>query len=384
MHFKRRHIITVSAVIIAVIVFFVVMFVAGDSAVEIPYTQFIEFLDDGNIISAVISDDYVLFEKKNDSNCYKTDNPGNDTFKETLLLAGVKVKTESSADEIVTFIFDIIINTVILCMIGFAVYRLFVSFYKKFTMIKHTGVHFDDIAGMDNVKKDLIYAADILKHPDKYASRGIRPIKGIILEGPPGNGKTLFAKALAEESGVNFIAAKGADFQSMMMSVGPARVKALFKKAQRHKPCIIFIDEFDGIGEKRSYAGAGIDKENNRMVITLLNEMDGFNSKNGIMVIAATNSYQSLDPAVVRPGRFDVKYTIPYPDKDTIRQLVEIYTKDKKLASDVDVSRLADMFMGLSCAAVETIINEAALTAAAHGCNIISCAYIEEALKKIR
>ena len=194
----------------------------------------------------------------------------------------------------------------------------------------------------------------------EYEKKGIRAPKGIILEGPPGNGKTLFAKALSGEANINFIATKGADFQSSMMSIGPRKIKTLFKKARKSKPCIIFIDEFDGIGERRNYAGTGVDKENNRIITAMLNEMDGFNSSEGVLVIAATNSYASLDAALVRPGRFDRKYKVGNPTIEDISKLIDLYTKKKRLADTVNKEMLAKCFNGLSCAAIETILNEAA------------------------
>ena len=194
-----------------------------------------------------------------------------------------------------------------------------------------------------------------MKNPEESKKR----VKGIILEGPPGNGKTLFARALAEESGVNFIATKGADFQGAVMGLGAMKVKMLFKKARNKKPCIVFIDEFDSIGEKRNYAGSGIDKENNRILTTLLNEMDGFSSGKGVLVVAATNSFQSLDPALIRPGRFDLKYTISNPDQKTRMELLEIYGKGKTFSSDLTPQILATVFDGLSSAAIESVINEA-------------------------
>ena len=166
---------------------------------------------------------------------------------------------------------------------------------------------------------------------------------------------------MAEEANVNFIATKGADFQSAMMSMGARKIKMLFKKARKHKPCIIFIDEFDGIGERRNYAGTGVDKENNRIITAMLNEMDGFESGNGVLVIAATNSYNSLDPALIRPGRFDLKYNIPNPDYNTRIKLIEIYTKNKKLAQDLDNKKMAESFENLSCSAIEAILNEASM-----------------------
>ncbi len=204
---------------------------------------------------------------------------------------------------------------------------------------------------------------DLLKNPEVYKAKGIRAPKGIILEGPPGNGKTLFAKALAGEAGINFIPTKGADFQSAVMSVGPSKIKAVFKKARKHTPCIVFIDEFDGIGERRNYTGTGIDKENNRIITAMLNEMDGFYEKDGVLVIGATNSYASLDSALIRPGRFDKKYNIGNPDIPTIKELIHMYTKNKTLSKDINIDSLAKCFNGISCSAVETLLNESQMEA---------------------
>jgi cell division protease FtsH len=236
------------------------------------------------------------------------------------------------------------------------------------------------ISGADDAATREI--VDILKNPESYKNKGIRQIKGIIFEGTPGNGKTLFAKALAEEANVNFIATRGADFQSAMMSVGASKIKMLFKKARKYRPCIIFIDEFDSIGERRYYAGTGVDKENNRIVTAMLNEMDGFKSEDGVLVIAATNSFNSLDPALIRPGRFDLKYNISNPDLSTRKQLIDLYTKNKVLADNVNKDKLAGMFEGLSCSAIETILNEASMVALLENSEKISLDNIIEAGKK--
>jgi len=254
---------------------------------------------------------------------------------------------------------DLVFDFIFFAAVGFGIAKLISFSNKTFKVVKHTGIHFSDIAGMDSLKQEMMYVVDILKNRDKYAKQGIRQVKGIILEGLPGNGKTLFAKALAEEAKVKFIATKGADFQGAIMSMSALKVKLLFKKARANKPCIVFIDEFDSIGERRNYAGSGIDKENNRMLTTLLNEMDGFTPSSGILVIAATNSYQSLDPALVRPGRFDLKYTIGNPDAPTRSELIKIYSKDKKFSQDLTPELLTSATDGLSCSAIETLLNEA-------------------------
>jgi cell division protease FtsH len=191
--------------------------------------------------------------------------------------------------------------------------------------------------------------------------------KGILLEGEPGNGKTLFAKALAGEAKVNFIPAKATDFESMFMAIGPLKVKLLFKKARRRAPCIVFIDEFDGIGTVRNYSGSAIETENTRIVTALLNELDGFEASNGVLVIAATNSIKALDPALIRPGRFDAKLTVPYPDEAAREKLVEMYSRGKTPAAECSSAALARLFNGYSCAKIESVLNSAALRAGQEG-----------------
>ena len=374
-------------IITAAVAFFIViiLFFTFDGKGEyVPYTKFVSEVENGKISEVVISGETVNFYLENEDQLYYTDNPDYDMFKAELMLKGIQVTNEDAAEETAAYITDILFNLLFIGIVAFALYKVLSSGKKNFEIVKHTNVTFADIAGMEKEKKDMIGILDMMKNPDKYKQKGIRPIKGIILEGPPGNGKTLFAKALAQEAGVNFIATRGADFQSAIMSIGPTKVKALFKKAAKHKPCIIFIDEFDGIGEARNYAGAGIDKENNRMIISLLNEMDGFHSSDGIMVIAATNSYASLDKALVRPGRFDRKYTISNPDTATRKELLQLYAKGFEFSSDLPIDKMAESMKGLSCSAIATIVNEAAIEASAKGTNVIDGDCIKEAYRKIR
>ena len=359
---NKKILIIVLVSIILIIGIFCVLGLNKKENTYISYKDFYVELENNNIETVVIEDDIVEFFKYDDDKKYYTENPEYDNFKEELLLSGVKVEREST-EETISLVFDILFYLFFFGMVIFAI-SMVGNFNKKdFRVIKHTKVKFDDIAGMDELKKEMMIVVDILKNPKKFGEKGIRQTKGIILEGNPGNGKTLFAKALAQEAKVNFIATKGADFQSAMMSMGAAKIKTLFKKARKYKPCIIFIDEFDGIGERRNYAGTGVDKENNRIITTMLNEMDGFDTKDGILVIAATNSYSSLDPALIRPGRFDLKYNIPNPDLNTRIKLIELYTRGKKIDNDLSKEKLADAFENLSSSAIETILNEASMLA---------------------
>ena len=220
---------------------------------------------------------------------------------------------------------------------------------------------------MDQLKRDMAQVMQIMKNPREWEKKGVRLPKGILLEGEPGNGKTLFAKALAGEASVNFIPAKATDFESMFMAIGPLKVKLLFAKARRRAPCIVFIDEFDGIGTRRNYSGSAIETENTRIVTALLNELDGFEPTNGVLVVAATNSVQALDPALIRPGRFDARFKVPYPDMAARVQLVQKYTQAKKRAAACSDQKLAELFNGFSCAKIESALNAAALRASQAG-----------------
>lgn len=343
------------------------LFGDGDGgAAYVDYRTFAADVEAGRVQSASIGDTDVTFTLAGEGGTFRTDNPDTPDFKERLLLAGVQVSSRTGAGDV----FDMLLNVLIVIMVvgplGAGVAKLVSMNRSTFKVVRRTGASFEDVAGMDDVKRELSLLVDVLKDPEGYARRGIRPVRGVVLEGPPGNGKTLFARALATEAHVSFIATKGADFQSAFMSLGAAKIRMLFRKAARHRPCIVFIDEFDSIGERRNYAGTGVDKENNRIITAMLNEMDGFEATSGVLVVAATNSYRSLDPALVRPGRFDLTFEVGNPDAATRARLVELYTTraGRELAADVTRELLVRAFDGLSCAAIEAVLNGAATEAA--------------------
>ena len=350
-----------------------------DDAQHVQYKDFIEMANLDEVQSVTIGNDFVMFTSNGKT--LKTSNPNYDGFVRDMLEHGIEVTDETKGDDAFNNVMDVVFNVFFIGLIAFGAIKLIQYSRKTFKVVKHTGVRFSDIAGMDGLKKDMMFLVDVLKNPNAYKCKGVRQVKGVILEGPPGNGKTLFAKALAQEAGVRFIATKGADFQSAMMSMGSRKIRMLFSKANRNKPCIVFIDEFDSIGERRNYAGTGIDKENNRIITAMLNEMDGFTANNGLLVIAATNSFASLDPALVRPGRFDLKYHIGEPDYATRLRLVEIYTKEKKLEDGLDGAALAASFDGLSCSAIEAVLNEASAIAVQHSSEISVQDILDAALK---
>lgn len=296
---------------------------------------------------------------------YRTDNPASPTLKEYLLLHGVTVKEEKDAAALLSLLFDVIFYAFFFGVFVFA-FRKFIS-PNSFRVVRHTGVKFADVVGMDALKRDMSQVMEILKAPAAFAAKGIRAPKGILLEGAPGNGKTLFARALAGEARVNFIPAKATDFESMFMAIGPMKVKLLFRKARKRAPCIVFIDEFDGIGTRRNYSGSAIETENTRIVTALLNELDGFEPAKGILVLAATNSVKALDEALIRPGRFDARVSVPYPDEEARKQLVAMYSRGKTAAAECTPEALARRFNGFSCAKIESVLNRAALLAAQDG-----------------
>ena len=374
---NKRNLFSLVAVIIIAAAVVVFGFDLLDRSIVVSYKDFKSELNSGAIESATITSSKIKYTLKDGSTIYSVNNPQTPTLIEELLLNDVEIKSD---DLDINAIGDMAFNLFFFALIFFGLYKLISWYTNTFKVVRHTGVTFNDVAGLSDLKKEIKFTIELMKNK----KQGIRNSRGIILEGPPGNGKTLFAKALAEECGVNFIATKGADFQGALMGLGAFKVKMLFAKAKRKKPCIIFIDEFDSIGEKRSYQGSGIDKENNRIITTLLNEMDGFTSLNGVIVIAATNSYQSLDAALVRPGRFDLKYTINNPDKETRGELIDIYTKGKPLAPELTKDILINAFNGLSCAAIESILNEAVSLMVQNNLPFIDHKVINQAALRVR
>src|SRR5688572_21574333 len=232
-----------------------------------------------------------------------------------------------------------------------------------FRTVPKPEARFKDVVGVEEAKEALQDIVAYLRNPRRFSQLGAKPPKGIVLEGHYGSGKTLLARAVAGEAGVPFIAIAGGDFSDMFMGVGVRRVKKLFELARRHAPCVVFIDEIDGIG-KRSGAAAAAETENNRIINTLLVELDGFTASTGIVVLGATNNVKNLDPALVRPGRFDRSCAVGLPDIAEREQLFALYAGKLRVAGDTDFRQLARISTGLSPAAIANIVNAAALYAA--------------------
>ena len=246
-----------------------------------------------------------------------------------------------------------------------------------------TGVTFDDVAGADEAKFELKEVVDFLKHPKQYEDLGARIPKGVLLVGPPGTGKTLLARAVAGEARVPFFSISGSDFVEMFVGVGAARVRDLFKQAKVHAPCIIFIDELDAIGRQRGIHVGTVNDEREQTLNALLVEMDGFEPNVGVIILAATNRPEVLDRALLRPGRFDRQVVVDAPDLDGRVAILRVHAKNKHLAADVDLRRIAAATAGLSGADLANLLNEAALLTARRQAKEIAQRDLEEAIEKV-
>lgn len=379
---KRHWKVTAVVILILAVVVFMMLFISTKGKMPvIEYSEFYHMVEKGEVNSAEVSKMQVKFKLYNSELLHQTDNPQTPDFIEFLLLHNVKVTMKTAASDILFMIIESIFILLFLSLVPI----IFLRFRKNKTVkvVKHVPTKFKDVVGMDNLKEEFYQIMNVMKNSEKYQKQGMHMPKGVLLEGAPGNGKILFAKAVAGESSVNFIPAKATDFESMLMAVGPMKVKQLFRLARKHKPCIIFIDEFDGIGTKRSYGQTAMETENTRIVTALLNELDGFAANDSILVLAATNNKKALDEALIRPGRFDRKCTVPYPDLTSRIALIEMYTKNKKLAFELQPKDLAKQFEKYSCAKIAVTLNQAALIAERKGSVQIGKEEITAAIQEV-
>ncbi|MCY6959338.1 ATP-dependent metallopeptidase FtsH/Yme1/Tma family protein [Clostridium brassicae] len=333
------------------------------------YKDFLNDVNSNKISVVYYTDSPKLKVKTKDGKIYETDNPRSDKFKETMLQKGVKVAEQSYASP-----FEVLPFVLLVASIGSFIFLAVKN--SKVTSksmrsvdsldasaVEDIGYNFQNVAGNEEAKESVKDIVDFLKNPEKYASYGARMPKGIILYGEPGTGKTLLAKAVAGEAGVPFYAMSGSDFIQVYVGVGASRIRQLFKKAKAHGKAVIFIDEIDAIGKKRdSSKTTGGSDERDQTLNALLTEMSGFNEKEGIVVMAATNRLDMLDTALLRPGRFDRHIEISLPDVSAREKILSLHLKNKP-AKNIDVKELAQKTSLFSGAKLEHLVNEAAILA---------------------
>ena len=349
-----------------------------------PYIEFSRDVEDSKITTVYLTDSAKLKVVMKDGSKYQTDNPRSSTLKESLLTSGIKVQENSSGD------FKTIFPPLLL---GLSIIGGFIIFfrssslsYKKLASVdavdvnaaEHSKFNFESVAGNEEAKESVKDIVDFLKNPEKYNSYGARMPKGIILYGQPGTGKTLLAKAVAGEAGVPFYAMSGSDFIQVYVGVGASRIRTLFKKAKTQGKAVIFIDEIDAIGKKRDSNKAGSSDERDQTLNALLTEMSGFNDSDGIVIIAATNRLDMLDPALLRPGRFDRHIEVSLPDVSAREKILKLHLKNKPI-NHLDINDWAQKTSYFSGAKLESLVNEAAILACKEDSSFISDEQMEKA-----
>ncbi len=364
--------------------------------IKISYTEFWEQVKLGNVKEVQITDRTItgtFLNPYGGHTEFKTDMPFDDpNAVDRLVKAGVKVVAKPRSiwiDLIVTFVPWILIFALIWFLMmrqmrgGGGGVMDFTRSRVKIIKENKPDVTFDDVADIEEAKEELKEVVEFLKNPGKFRRVGARIPKGVLLVGPPGTGKTLLARAVAGEAGVPFLSISGSDFVELFVGVGAARVRDLFRQARENSPCIIFIDELDAVGRLRGAGIGGGHDEREQTLNQLLVEMDGFDPSEGIIVMAATNRPDILDPALLRPGRFDKRVVVGLPDVRGREQILRLHAKKLKLADDVDLSAIAKGTPGFSGADLENLVNEAALNAARNNREIVTMQDFEEARDKL-
>ena len=357
------------------------------------YTDLIKELSYGNIekIEMTVGSTTIKVKQKNEEEEKTAIVPSTESFM-TLIQEKVQEGIEFKLNQKPRSIFAQIPSFIISFLPTLIMLALFVMIFKMQGLgekgkvyddtERKTKVKFDDVAGLDEEKGELVEIVDFLKRPEKFTKMGAKIPKGVLLYGKPGTGKTLIAKAIAGEADVPFISMSGSEFIEMFAGLGASRVRKLFEKARKLAPCIVFIDEIDAIGSRRT-SNSGAETENNQTLNQLLVEMDGFSSEETIIVLAATNRPEMLDKALLRPGRFDRQVTIPTPDLNGRLEILKIHAKDKRLSEDVNLESIAEDTAGFTGAELANILNEAAIIATKRKHEDIEEEDIEEAVKKV-
>lgn len=366
---------------------------------EVDYSTFMSMTEEQNIGYVEIQENQIVFTDKANETVYKTglmEDPGRT---ERLYQAGAQFKTEIIEE------MSPLLSIFLTWILPIAVFIGFGQFMSRKMMDKmggpnsmsfnmgksnakvyvksSDGIKFSDVEGVDEAEDSLVEIVDYLHNPDKYKEIGASMPKGVLLVGPPGTGKTMLAKAVAGEADVPFFSISGSEFVEMFVGMGASKVRDLFKQAKEKAPCIVFIDEIDAIGQKRNSGMSGGHDEREQTLNQLLTEMDGFEGNNGVIILAATNRPESLDPALTRPGRFDRQVPVELPDLQGREAILKVHAKKIKIADDVDFNRVARMASGASGAELANMINEAALRAVRAGRKFATQADLEESIETV-
>lgn len=372
--------------------------IAQEKVKEVDYGTFMSMIEQKNIGKVEVQDSQIVFTDKKETTVYKTGAMDDPTLTERLYESGAKFTKDiqTTMSPMLSGFLSIILPLIIFIGLGQYISRKFMdkaggsnamSFglgksNAKIYVQSTEGISFDDVAGEDEAKESLAEIVDYLHNPKKYTEVGASMPKGVLLVGPPGTGKTMLAKAVAGESKVPFFSMSGSEFVEMFVGMGASKVRDLFKQAKEKAPCIVFIDEIDAIGKKRDGNFSGND-EREQTLNQLLTEMDGFEGNTGVIILAATNRPESLDPALTRPGRFDRRVPVELPDLTGREAILKVHAKKIKTADDVDFHTIARMAAGTSGAELANIINEAALRAVRNGRSTVQQADLEESIEVV-
>ena len=399
----KRRIITYYLIVMAIILLInFLLFPSGNqkTVVDLPYSEFLTMVQGGLVKDVELKDNYILFTSKSESDnnvVMRTGRVPDSALVSTLYEHGVEFKTEipQEISPIVSILLTWILPLVLMAGIGVFMMRQVsknmgggaMSFGKsnaKVYVAAQTGISFNDVAGEDEAKAALKEIVDFLHQPEKYKQIGARLPKGALLVGPPGTGKTLLAKAVAGEANVPFFSISGSEFVVMFVGMGAARVRDLFKQAQDKAPCIVFIDEIDAVGKTRDLGrGLGGNDEREQTLNQLLTEMDGFDGSKGVVILAATNRPESLDQALLRPGRFDRRIPVELPDLAGREAILRVHARKVTMADGVDYRAIALATSGTSGAELANIINEGALLAVKEGRSRVEQRDLEEAIETV-
>ena len=370
-----------------------------EEVTEVDYGTFMSMTEDKNIGQVQVDDQQIVFTDKDEKNVYKTNAMDDPQLTERLYESGAKFSKDVDAST--SPLLSLLITGILpmLIFIGLGQYMakklrdqmggkdslMFGGMGKsnaKIYVQSTKGIRFDDVAGEDEAKESLAEIVDYLHNPQKYTDVGASMPKGVLLVGPPGTGKTMLAKAVAGEANVPFFSMSGSEFVEMFVGMGASKVRDLFKQAKEKAPCIVFIDEIDAIGKKRDNQLSSND-EREQTLNQLLTEMDGFEGNNGVIILAATNRPESLDPALTRPGRFDRRVPVELPDLAGREAILKVHAKKINTADDVDFHTIARMASGASGAELANMINEAALRAVRNNRTVVTEADLEESIEVV-